>query len=180
MKRIFPAISSLLLAVILAPGTVLAQAGYGNVNPPPPAPRASAESPDSSGRTLTLPPGVVPPSRPDSLRPQPAQRTECMWLGKRTITVLLRDDLIASKGFLEIYTNLGCPIQHIGRAFGCATPAANHSQASDVKTWVDACWDNPEIKPLGTVEDPTAAKEDPNKPRTPPAANNRPDTAPRR
>ncbi len=103
-----------------------------------------------------------------------------MWLGKRTITVLLRDDLIASKGFLEIYTNLGCPIQHIGRAFGCATPAANQAQASDVKVWVDACWDNPDIKPLGMVEDPATSKDDPNKPKAPAAANSRPDGPPRR
>ena len=177
MLRATSLIASALCLCLLAPVPVLAQ-GYGNTG------RDSTEAPPSATSRPTLPniltQGAKPPVRPETQRLAPAQRAECAWLGKRVILVLLRDDLIATKGFMEIYTNFGCPIQHIGRAFGCATPAANQAQASDVKVWVDDCWDNPDIKPLGMVEDPATSKDDPNKPKAPAAANSRPDGPPRR
>jgi hypothetical protein len=138
---------------------VLAQGMYGNTGrdaseaAPPPTPRPTLPN--------ILTQGAKPPVRPESPRLAPAQRAECAWLGKRVILVLLRDDLIATKGFMEIYSNFGCPIQHIGQAFGCSTPVAGQSQANDMKAWVDACWDNPDIKPLKAFSDDTRTRAAP-------------------
>lgn len=160
-------IGAMLIALLVSDAAFAQGAGGGNGGTP--SKPAQGESAEPQARPNLLP-SVRPPSRSESARPSPAQRAECVWLGKRTITVLLRDDLIASKGFLEIYTNLGCPIQHIGRALGCSVPAAGQSQASEVKAWVDACWTNPEIKPLGTAEESKSSPSPaPSQPRSEPA-----------
>jgi hypothetical protein len=149
MRATFWIAAGALLAGVLAVGPSFAQSPYGAL-------RAQTETTETPPAPRPAPPnllsqGVKPPVRPESSRVAPAQRAECSWIGKRMILVLLRDDLIATKGFLEIYTSFGCPIQHVGQAFGCSTPAAGQSQANDMKAWVDACWDNPDIKPLRTT-----------------------------
>ncbi len=65
---------------------------------------------------------------------------ECRWLGKRAILVLLRDDIIAGEGFTRLYTSMGCPLEHLGQAFGCAVPAAPPTAAPVMEAQVESCW----------------------------------------
>lgn len=128
-----------------------------------------------------LPPPTQPqrPSRPRDLR---AATAECAWVGKRTIRVLMRDDLIAAEGFLKFYSAFGCPTRHLGQAFGCAVSAGAGGSAREVETRIEACWADPKTKAAaapggpspGTeakpVDHPLAKGSRPATSRTPPAA----------
>src|SRR5262249_4390178 len=56
--------------------------------------------------------------------PKSESAPECRWLGRRTILMILRDDMIAADGFTRLYTTLGCPVDYIGPAFACAVLVA--------------------------------------------------------
>ncbi|HZD26847.1 MAG TPA: hypothetical protein VE631_11335 [Alphaproteobacteria bacterium] len=82
-----------------------------------------------------------PGSKPASAQGR-AQAPECSWVGERVVTALLRDDVIAADGFQRFYRTFGCPVDHLGRAFGCAVPFAG-ADAAGIDARVHACWRNP-------------------------------------
>lgn len=57
--------------------------------------------------------------------------------------VLLRDDLIATEGFLRVYRHFDCPNDHLKAAFGCAVAAAGHESRDELERWIDICWRDP-------------------------------------
>lgn len=93
---------------------------------------------DSGGK----PKPPTPPSKPRA--PDRAGSAECAWLGHRAVSVLLRDDLIATEGFLRVYRRFDCPDQHLKAAFGCAVAAANRESRDEIERWVNVCWRNPD------------------------------------
>jgi hypothetical protein len=73
-------------------------------------------------------------------------RAECAWLGKRTVRVLIRDDLIAAEGFYRFYQAFDCSPEHLGRAFACAIPAAVVEDRQALQKHAAACWNDPEAE----------------------------------
>ena len=111
-------------------------------------------------------PGEAPsaPAEPQEAAAPPAVNpldSACGWLGRRAVTVLLRDDLIAAEGFLDVYRRFDCPMPHLGLAFGCSVPAAGLESAEAMEDRVAACW----IDPMGVA----AEKPPPSAPAQPPA-----------
>ncbi len=76
----------------------------------------------------------------------PAGNPECVWLGRRVVNLLWRDDLDTAFRHLDLYDRFGCPSGHIQAAFRCLVL---HSNAIDPKIpdslngQVLACWINP-------------------------------------
>jgi hypothetical protein len=79
--------------------------------------------------------------------PRPETAPECRWLGRRTILMILRDDMIAADGFTRLYTTLGCPLDYIGPAFACSVPASQPPAGQNLEARIEACWQDSRRKP---------------------------------
>ncbi len=83
----------------------------------------------------------------------PAANPECLWLGKRVVSLLLRDDLDTAFRHLDLYDRFGCPAGHIQATFRClvrqGTPDPKATDA--VNTRVHTCWINPSAEAKGTA-----------------------------
>jgi hypothetical protein len=75
----------------------------------------------------------------------PAANPECVWLGRRVVGLLWRDDLDTAFRHLDLYDRFGCPGGHIQATFRCLVRQGN----IDLKTpetlngRVHSCWINP-------------------------------------
>jgi hypothetical protein len=75
----------------------------------------------------------------------PAGNPECVWLGRRVVGLLWRDDLDTAFRHLDLYDRFGCPGQHIQATFRCVVrkgsidPKAPESLSARVHT----CWLSP-------------------------------------
>ena len=85
----------------------------------------------------------------------PAANPECMWLGRRVVSLLWRDDLDTAFRHLDLYDRFGCPSGHIQVAFRCVVrqgnidPKAPDSKAPDsLNARISACWLNPSLDPI--------------------------------
>jgi hypothetical protein len=80
----------------------------------------------------------------------PAGNPECVWLGRRVVSLLWRDDLDTAFRHLDLYDRFGCPAAHIQASFRCLLL---HSASIDPKapdslnSRVQACWINPALPP---------------------------------
>ena len=76
----------------------------------------------------------------------PAGNPECVWLGRRVVSLLWRDDIETAFRHLDLYDRFGCPSGHIQATFRCLIL---HSNSVDPKApdslngRVNACWINP-------------------------------------
>ncbi|MBL27865.1 MAG: hypothetical protein CMM50_10005 [Rhodospirillaceae bacterium] len=112
-----------------------AQADVEKSSEPPQEPAAADQPPLAPDTSAVQEPAAVPLADPHDVG--------CGWLGRRVVTVLLRDDLIAAQGFMDIYTRFDCPVPHLGLAFGCSVPAAGLESAEAMENRVAACWSDP-------------------------------------
>lgn len=102
----------------------------------------------------------------------PAGNPECVWLGRRVVGLMWRDDLDTAFRHLDLYDRFGCPGGHVQATFRCLVrfggidPKAPDSLSSRVH----ACWINPGAQPQAaqapTQAQPAAAA---GAPATPPA-----------
>src|SRR6202050_5430281 len=76
----------------------------------------------------------------------PAGNPECVWLGRRVVSLLWRDDIETAFRHLDLYDRFGCPAGHIQASFRCLIlhastidPKANDS----LNARIQACWSNP-------------------------------------
>ena len=76
----------------------------------------------------------------------PAANPECMWLGRRVVSLLWRDDLDTAFRHLDLYDRFGCPAGHIQVAFRCVVRQGPMDQkgAEKLAARVHACWVNPD------------------------------------
>ena len=91
----------------------------------------------------------------------PAGNPECVWLGRRVVGLLWRDDLDTAFRHLDLYDRFGCPGAHIQASFRCIILHGNNIDpkvADSLNGRVQACWINP------------ANPAPPQAPATPPAA----------
>jgi hypothetical protein len=87
----------------------------------------------------------------------PAANPECMWLGKRVVSLLWRDDLDTAFRHLDLYDRFGCPAGHIQTAFRCVVRQNDlDPKAPDaLRGRIHDCWLNPNTDPV--VTPPAAA-----------------------
>jgi hypothetical protein len=87
----------------------------------------------------------------------PAANPECMWLGRRVVSLLWRDDLDTAFRHLDLYDRFGCPAGHIQTAFRCVVRHGNiDPKAPDsLGARIHACWINPNTDPV--IAPPAAA-----------------------
>lgn len=84
----------------------------------------------------------------------PASNLECVWLGRRVVGLLWRDDLDTAFRHLDLYDRFGCPGGHIQATFRCLVRQGSIDPKSQdsLNGRVHACWVNPGLQP-----NPTAA-----------------------
>ena len=80
----------------------------------------------------------------------PAGNPECLWLGRRVVSLLWRDDLDTAFRHLDLYDRFGCPAGHIQVAFRCVVRQGNiDPKAPDsLNGRIFACWLNPNTDPV--------------------------------
>jgi hypothetical protein len=91
----------------------------------------------------------------------PAGNPECVWLGRRVVSLLWRDDLDTAFRHLDLYDRFGCPSGHIQVTFRCLVLHGNMvdpKAADSLNGRVHACWVNP-TQPA--VQAPAAAAQNP-------------------
>jgi hypothetical protein len=80
----------------------------------------------------------------------PAGNPECVWLGRRVVGLLWRDDLDTAFRHLDLYDRFGCPGAHIQASFRCLILHGNNidpKAADTLNARVQACWINPSLPP---------------------------------
>jgi hypothetical protein len=89
----------------------------------------------------------------------PAASRECVWLGRRVVSLLWRDDLDTAFRHLDLYDRFGCPADHIQATFRCVLKHGDiDSKAAEKLTGrVHACWINPTGEVRGTAAAPSTS-----------------------
>jgi hypothetical protein len=87
----------------------------------------------------------------------PAANPECLWLGRRVVSLLWRDDLDTAFRHLDLYDRFGCPAGHIQATFRCLVRQGNFDpKATDtLNSRVHGCWINPNAETQGTAAVPS-------------------------
>jgi hypothetical protein len=87
----------------------------------------------------------------------PAASPECLWLGRRVVSLLWRDDLDTAFRHLDLYDRFGCPAGHIQATFRCVVRQGNiDPKATDtLNSRVHGCWINPSFEMQGTAAVPS-------------------------
>lgn len=129
-------------AITLSAGTALAQSGDGKSpeQQKPASPESAAKDGQKkideiaeASRTLT---GA-------------AGNPECVWLGRRAVSLLWRDDLDTAFRHLDLYDRFGCPSPHVQATFRCLVRQGNIDPKAQetLAGRVHACWLNPGLEP---------------------------------
>ena len=136
--RVFSA--AFCVAALVFAGVAHAQSG--NVKPPD-QPAKPADTAKDGQKTIDE---IAEATR---LVTGPAGNPECVWLGRRVVSLLWRDDLDTAFRHLDLYDRFGCPSSHIQATFRCLVrqghidPKAQES----LNGKVHACWLNPAMPP---------------------------------
>ncbi|HME28817.1 MAG TPA: beta-1-3, beta-1-6-glucan biosynthesis protein [Pseudolabrys sp.] len=79
----------------------------------------------------------------------PSGNPECVWLGRRVVNLLWRDDLDTAFRHLDLYDRFGCPSAHIQATFRCLVRQGNIDPKAQetLNGRVHACWLNPGLEP---------------------------------
>lgn len=93
----------------------------------------------------------------------PAANPECVWHGRRVISLLRRDDIDTAFRHLDLYDRFGCPGGHIQASLRCllgqdigATTGAGAGERLHRRA--QSCWVNPNPQPAAAANaNPTTA-----------------------
>jgi hypothetical protein len=79
----------------------------------------------------------------------PAGNPECVWLGRRVVSLLWRDDLDTAFRHLDLYDRFGCPGAHIQATFRCLVRqgSIDPKAPETLNGRAHACWLNPGLEP---------------------------------
>jgi hypothetical protein len=83
-----------------------------------------------------------------------------VWLGKRAVGLMWKDDLDTAFRHLDLYDRFGCPGEHIQLSFRCVVRQGNVQKDPKLDERVDNCWIDP-ARPADPPNPPTAAVEKP-------------------
>lgn len=94
----------------------------------------------------------------------PAGNPECVWLGRRVVSLLWRDDMDTAFRHLDLYDRFSCPSGHIQATFRCLVRQGNIDPKAQesLNGRIHACWINPALPPAPA----TAAQAPADKPGT--------------
>ena len=138
------------VALTLGAGAAFAQSGGDNKPPEQKPPAETAKEGQKkideiaeASRTLT----------------GPAGNPECVWLGRRVVSLLWRDDLDTAFRHLDLYDRFGCPSAHIQATFRCLVRQGNIDPKApeSLNGRVHACWLNPALPPTAAEAAPQPA-----------------------
>jgi len=90
----------------------------------------------------------------------PTGNPECVWLGRRVVGLLWRDDLDTAFRHLDLYDRFGCPSAHIQATFRCLIQHGSNIDpkvADSLSGRVLACWINPTNPSIQAPPPPPAA-----------------------
>ena len=95
----------------------------------------------------------------------PAGNPECVWLGRRVVSLLWRDDLDTAFRHLDLYDRFGCPSAHVQASFRCLILHGNNidpKAADSLNARVQSCWINPSTPaipvPAAAAASPTTSR----------------------
>ncbi len=103
----------------------------------------------------------------------PAGNPECVWLGRRVVVLMYRDDLDTAFRHLDLYDRFGCPGGHVQAAFRCLTrffSLIDPKVPDSLSSRVHACWINPAAQPQAAAAAPAAPTTSGSAPPPAPAA----------
>ena len=88
----------------------------------------------------------------------PAGNPECVWLGRRVVVLMWRDDLDTAFRHLDLYDRFGCPGGHVQATFRCLVKfgAIDPKQPDSLNSRVHTCWINPNAQPQNASAVPPA------------------------
>jgi hypothetical protein len=90
----------------------------------------------------------------------PAGNPECVWLGRRVVVLMWRDDLDTAFRHLDLYDRFGCPGGHVQAAFRCLVrffSVIDPKVPDSLSGRVHACWINPAAQPQAAAAAPPPA-----------------------
>jgi hypothetical protein len=89
----------------------------------------------------------------------PGGNPECVWLGRRVVRLMWRDDLDTAFRHLDLYDRFGCPSDHIQATFRCVLKHGEiDSKAIEkLRGRVQACWVSPTGEVKGTAAAPSTS-----------------------
>jgi len=141
-------------AALLAPASAFAQSGDAKGGEKP----AAAPPPDDAAKEAKR--QVDEFAEASRTINGAAGNPECVWLGRRVVGLLWRDDMDTAFRHLDLYDRFGCPGPHIQAAFRCVVRQGNSidpkSQQS-LNARVHVCWLNPAAQPATAAAPPAAA-----------------------
>jgi hypothetical protein len=144
LRRVFAVLCCAAALNIFAPAA-FAQSGNGKP-PEPQKPAADAPKADTAKEGQKKIDEIAEASRALS---GAAGNPECVWLGRRVVSLLWRDDLDTAFRHLDLYDRFGCPGPHIQTTFRCLVRQGNidPKQQETLNGRVHACWLNPNLEP---------------------------------
>jgi hypothetical protein len=82
----------------------------------------------------------------------PAANPECVWHGRRIISLLRRDDVDTAFRHLDLYDRFGCPGAHVQASLRCLLgqdvgPSTGSGAGERLDRRAQACWINPAAQP---------------------------------
>ena len=90
----------------------------------------------------------------------PAGNPECVWLGRRVVVLMWRDDLDTAFRHLDLYDRFGCPGGHVQATFRCLVrffSAIDPKVPDSLSGRVHGCWINPAAQPQAAAAATPAA-----------------------
>jgi hypothetical protein len=137
------------LILLIGLGGALAQSGDLRTQDPSAKPPAanSAPSADAAKETQRKTDEFVEASQAIN---GPAGNPECVWLGRRVVVLMWRDDLDTAFRHLDLYDRFGCPGGHVQATFRCLVrffSAIDPKVPDSLSGRVHACWINPAAQP---------------------------------
>jgi hypothetical protein len=103
----------------------------------------------------------------------PAGNPECVWLGRRVVVLMWRDDLDTAFRHLDLYDRFGCPGGHVQATFRCLVrfgATIDPKVPESLSSRVHACWVNPNAQPQTAEAAPPASPADKAAPAPAPSA----------
>src|SRR5713226_1269168 len=147
------------LTLLIGIGSALAQSGdlrAQDQSTKPPAAN-SAPSADAAKETQRKTDEFVEASQAIN---GPAGNPECVWLGRRVVVLMWRDDLDTAFRHLDLYDRFGCPGGHVQATFRCLVrffSAIDPKVPDSLSGRVHACWINPAAQPQAAAAAQPAA-----------------------
>ena len=137
------------LALLIGSGSVFAQSGTPapDQSGKPPAANAADATKDNQRKTDEFVEAA-------QVINGPAGNPECVWLGRRVVSLMWRDDLDTAFRHLDLYDRFGCPGGHVQAAFRCLTrfgAQIDDKVPKSLSDRVHACWINPGAQPQATA-----------------------------